>query len=186
MKQKLLIIGAGIYGVVASEIAAEMGCFDEIAFIDDGVTQTPNGVPVIGKTAELSTYGDRYTHAVVAIGNPKARLTILKTIQEETTLSVATLVSPHAYVSPSAQIMEGTIIEPMAVVHMGALIARGCLISAGAVVNHAAMCCEGVHVDCNATVTGYAVVPAGRKLLSGEVFSERLTDPNHLFFTPET
>ncbi len=186
MKQKLLIIGAGIYGVLASEIAAEMGCFDEVAFIDDGAPQTSNGIPVIGKTAELPTLGDRFTHAIVAIGNPAVRLSLLTRIKEETTLSIATLVSPRAYISPTAQIAEGSIIEPLAVVHTGAVIARGCLISAGAVVNHAAMCCEGVHVDCHATVAGYAVVPAGKKVEIGGVFTERLTDPNQMFFKPGT
>ncbi len=186
MKQNLLIIGAGIYGVVALEIAGEMDCYDEIAFVDDGATQTPNGIPVIGKTVDLPTLGDRYTHAIVAIGNPEVRLSLLRKIKEETTLSVATLVSPRAYISPTAQVMEGSVIEPMAVVHTGVIIAGGCLISAGAVVNHAAMCCEGVHVDCNATVAGYTVVPAGKKIGSGEVFNERLTDPHHMFYSFET
>ena len=35
MNRNLLIVGAGIYGVVASEIVADMGCFDKIDFDDD-------------------------------------------------------------------------------------------------------------------------------------------------------
>ncbi len=170
MKQKLLIFGAGIYSVVAAEIAADMAAFEKIAFLDDIREQTPNGIPVIGRIGDAVNLGQHYTHAIVAIGNPKVRLSLLQWIREETALTIATLVSPQAYISPTAQITEGSIVEPMAVVHTGATLACGCLISAGAVVNHAAECCEGVHVDCHATVAGHAVVPKCTKIKSGEVF----------------
>lgn len=46
MNQNLLIIGAGIYGLVAKEIAESMGCFRQIDFVDDGAKKTPDGTPV--------------------------------------------------------------------------------------------------------------------------------------------
>ena len=81
----------------------------------------------------------------------------------------------QAYISPSAQIMNGCIIEPMAVVHTGCVIAVGCIISAGAVVNYNSMCCEGGHIDCNATVEGYCLVPAGTDVCSGVVYKKKDT-----------
>ena len=48
MNKNLLIVGAGTYGVDASEIAADMGCFEKIAFVDDERKTTPNGIEVIG------------------------------------------------------------------------------------------------------------------------------------------
>lgn len=44
MNKNLLIVGAGTYGVVASEIATDMGCFEKIAFVDDERKTTPNGI----------------------------------------------------------------------------------------------------------------------------------------------
>jgi len=41
LNKNLLIVGAGIYSVVAFEIATEMGCFDKIDFIDDTKKATP-------------------------------------------------------------------------------------------------------------------------------------------------
>lgn len=35
MNNNLLIVGAGIYGVVAKEITESMGYFEKIAFVDD-------------------------------------------------------------------------------------------------------------------------------------------------------
>ena len=73
-------------------------------------------------------------------------------------------------------------IEPMAVVHSGCVLGKGCILSAGAVVNHASKCDRGVHVDCNGTVAGYCLVPAGTKIPSGTVYkSEEAVNPEAVF-----
>lgn len=185
MNKNLLIVGAGIYGVVASEIAADMGCFEKIDFVDDERKTTPNGIDVVGTTRDINKLEMKYSNIIVAIGNSKVRLLLLNKIKNEMHYRIVSLVSPKAYISPSAQIMSGCIIEPMAVVHTGCVISVGCIISAGAVVNHASMCCDGVHVDCNATVEGYCFVPAGTLVKSGEVYDRKNIDANDLFFNHE-
>ena len=186
MNNNLLIAGAGIYGIVAKEIAESMKCFEKIAFVDDNSRKTtPNGIEVIGTCDDIENLAADYSNIIVAIGNPEVRLSLIRKIEEETPFKIVTLVSPYAYVSPSAQIMKGTIVEPMAVIHTGAVLAVGCIVSAGAVVNHASMCCDGVHVDCNATVAGMTLVPAGTKIKSGEVYDRKTVDANDLFFNPE-
>lgn len=186
MNKNLIIIGASTYGVVASEIAADMGCFEKIDFVDDERKTTPNGIDVVGTTQDIDELALQYSNIIVAIGNPEVRLSLLNRIKEETPYRIVSLVSPKAYVSPSAQIMSGCIIEPMAVVHTGCVICPGCIISAGAIVNHATMCCDGVHVDCNATVDGYCLVPAGTKICSGEVYKRKDTiKTEDLFFDPQ-
>ena len=185
MNKNLLIVGAGTYGVVASEIAADMGCFEKIDFVDDERKTTPNGLEVVGTTQDIDELAIQYSNIIVAIGNPEVRLSLLNRIKEETPYRVVSLVSPKAYVSPSAQIMSGCIIEPMAVVHTGCVIAVGCFVSAGAVVNYASMCCDGVHVDCNATVAETTLVPAGTKVKCSEVYDRKTVDVNDLFFNPD-
>lgn len=186
MNNNLLIVGAGVYGLVAKEIAESMGCFERIAFVDDNAKTTPNGIEVIGTAHDVDKLAVEYSNIIVAIGNPEVRLSLLNRIKEETPYQIVSLVSPKSHVSPSAQIMSGCIIEPMAVVHTGCVIATGCIISAGAVVNHASMCCDGVHVDCNATVEGYSLVPAGTKICSGEVYKRKDTvKAEDLFFDPQ-
>jgi len=170
MNRNLLIIGAGIYGLVAKEIAEDMGCFDHIAFVDDGANAAPDGTPVVGTSKELVSLSNEYAYTVVAIGNPAVRQMLLQTIENETLLQLAVLVSPKAYVSPSAQLGQGSIIEPMSVVHAGCVLGKGCLVCAGAVVNHAALCGDCVQVDCNATVAGNTVVPGGTKVNSNTVY----------------
>lgn len=172
MKKKLLIIGAGVYGLVAKEIAESMGCFEKIDFLDDNAMETPNGIPVLGSCKDLASYSNMYSAAVVAIGNPDVRLSLLQRIEEESLMQIATLVSPLAYVSPTAQISKGSIVEPMAVIHTGCIIGKGCIISAGAVVNHVSICGDGVHVDCNAVVSGNTFVPPCKKIQSCTVYQQ--------------
>ena len=170
MEQNLLILGAGIYGLVVKELADSTGQFQKIAFVDDGAKTAPDGTAVAGTTKELPTLAGGYTHAVVAIGNPEVRRKLTEQITKTTGLQLATLVSSKAYVSPSAKLGAGCIVEPMAVVHAGCLLGSGCLICAGAVINHGACCGDFVQADCNATVCGFAQVPAGSKLAAGSIY----------------
>ena len=172
MNGNLLIVGAGSYALVAAEVAANMGCFEKIAFVDDAAKALKNGAPVVGTTRDLERLEREYSYVIVAIGNPKVRLSFLEKIQKETTYQIPSLVSPRAYIAPSAKVMRGCIIEPMAVIHSGSVLEEGCIISAGAVVNHESTCCRGVHVDCNGTVEAYTIVPAKTKIPCGEVYSD--------------
>lgn len=169
MNKNLLIVGAGIYSMVARDIAREMSCFEKIDFVDDEKEQTPDGNKVIGKISDLEKLSVTYSNIIIAIGNPKVRLLLIKRI-EEMPYRIVVLVSPRAYIAPSVQIEKGSIIEPMAVIHAGSALQEGCFISAGAVVNHGSMCASGVHVDCNAVVTGGTLVPACTKVESCTVF----------------
>lgn len=171
MNKNLLIIGAGQCGNVAKEIAEAMGCFEKIDFLDD-----TNEI-AIGKFCDYEKYTASYTYAIVAVGNANMRLEWINKL-ESACYKIATLVHPKAYVAPSAQIMKGSIVEPMSAVHTGCVIAVGCIISAGAVINHASMCCDAVHIDCNATVAGNSLVPAGTHVHCGEVFKRSEFTPH--------
>lgn len=180
MNRNLLIVGASTYAVIAFEIAADMGCFEKIDFVDDKRKTTPNGIEVVGTTWDIDKLAVKYSNIIIAIGDPEVRLSFISRIKEETPYRIVSLISPKAYISPSAEIMSGCIVEPMAVVHAGCVIAEGCIISAGAVVNHASMCFEGSHVDCNATVPGYMTVPAKIKVPSGTVYKNVMHTPTEI------
>lgn len=185
MNKNLLIIGAGCCGLAAKETAEAMGCFGKISFIDDNIKELPDGSDILGTVKEFANFATEYSNVFVAIENPEIRLNLLKKIKETTPYKIATLISPKAYISHTAQIMQGSLIETMAVVNTGSIIAIGCIIGAGSVVNHCSMCCEGVHMECNATVSDNTLVPAGTKICSGTVFMRNTIDVNDLFFDAE-
>ena len=150
--KKLLIIGAGQYGMVAKEIAESMQCFDKIAFLDD------NSDMAIGKVGDIEKFYPEYGSLIVAIGNPRVKADIFEVLRS-TDFEMVSLVHPKSYVSPSAEIGKGCIIEPFAVIHTGAIVEDGCFISGGAVVNHNCKIGAHSHIDCNATVMKASAVP---------------------------
>lgn len=171
MNCKLLILGAGTYALLTREIAESTGLFREIAFLDDGAETAPDGTPVLGRISDLKKWSEGFSHAFVAIGNPAIRLKLTEQIEQETACQVATIISPLAYVAPSAEIAPGCMIEPFATVHTRCVLEKCCLVSAGAVINHCSRIERAAHVDCNATVGGYQRVPACEKIPCGSVLN---------------
>lgn len=170
MNKKLLILGAGNCGMSAMEIAKSTGCFEKISFLDDNSKVSPDGSEVLDCIVNFKKYAAEYSNIFVALGNAEVKLNLLQEIEATNSYRIVTLISPNAYISPTAQVMQGSIVEPMAVVNTCSVIGRGCIIGAGSVVNHCSMCGDGVHLECNATVADNAVVPAGTFVDSGEIF----------------
>ena len=182
MNKNLLIIGAGAHGLVAKEIAESMGCFEKISFVDDDYEMTPNGIAVVGKVCDVENLVSEYYNVIVALTNPEHRLQLINKLEEETPCRIVTLISPHSYISPSAQIGKGSIVEPKAVIGTGSVVLTGCIISAGAVIGYYSMCCDATHIDCNATVAENTLVPAGTKVGCGVVYKRNEIMPQDLFF----
>lgn len=185
MNKNLLIIGAGCCGLSAKETAMSMGCYEKIDFLDDTIKELPDGSKIIGCVNDYENFTLEYSNIFVAIANPEIKLGLLNKIKETTPYRIATLVSPRAFVSPSAQIMQGTLVEAMATINTGSVISTGCIIGAGSVVNHCSMCCDGVHLECNATVADNTLVPAGTSIDSGAVYKRENIDVNDFFFDAE-
>lgn len=155
--------------MVAKEIAESMACFERIDFLDD-----VNSI-AIDKLAGYGAYTDVYSYAVVAIGNADVRLDYIHRL-EQARYKIATLVSPSAYLSPSAHIMKGSIIEPMSMVNTGAVIGAGTIICAGAIVNHNARVGDGCLLQCGSIVAARALMESRQTLGYGEIFSGNNAD----------
>ena len=168
MKDNLLILGAGQYGMVVKEIAASINKFAKISFLDD---KNPEAIGTLDACGNLT---DEFGCAIVAMGNPQMRLKWLDKLKH-LGYELPVLVHPMAYVSASAKLEEGTVIEPMAVVHSGAVVMTGGIVCAGAVVNHNATVGCGCQIDCNAVVAANAIVPQETKVQSGSVVHSEIS-----------
>lgn len=170
MNKNLLILGAGQYGTVAKEIAASMECFEKIDFLDDSYgTDNPNyHEESIGTFEDYQKYVTDCTYAIVAIGNPALRKEWMEKL-EDACFRIPVLVSPRAYISPSAQIRKGSIIEPLAGINANAVIGTGTIVSMGAIINHNSMIMDYCHIDCGAIVMSNAVVGSGQKIPAGDI-----------------
>lgn len=169
INKNLLILGAGQYGQVAKEVAESMGCFENIAFLDD------NNEKAIGNLKDYKKFVTEYSYAFVAIGNADLRLSYIEKL-EEACFRIVILVSPKAYVSPSAKLMKGTLVESKAAVNANSTVAIGCFVCAGAVINHNSFVGDGCQLDCGSVVGSNVSLLAKTKLKYNEVFDKDRAD----------
>ena len=167
--KKLLILGAGGYGKTVADVAAQLGCYRRIAFLDDNKAGNPN---VLGKCEEFLQFADADTEVYPAFGNNTARMSWIERLEEQK-IPVATLVHPSAYVSPTAFLHSGVTVLPMAVVNTGVTVEKGCIINIGALIDHDSIIEAGCHLAPGAIVKAENRIPAGRKVDSGTVIENR-------------
>lgn len=163
--KKLLILGAGQYGIVAKEIAESTQEYDAIDYLDDC------SKIAIGKIADYEKFTDTYDSAVVAIGNAEMRLKYIEKLSKAG-FNVPSLIHAKACVSPSAVIGIGSFIEPLAVVHTDVTVGIGCIISAGTILNHNSRIGDGCHLNCGTIVKARAAVDRMFKSDYGQIVSD--------------
>ncbi len=148
---RLLILGAGQYGMVAKEVAEAMGCFEQIDFLDD------NSDLAIGKLDDIRHLD--CDSAFVAIGNPDVREIFFNFIKKP-----VTLIHPDAVIMPSAKIGDGCIIEAGVVICSNSIIGKATIIMSNAVVGHDAEVGSFCQLKYNSTVPARMIVPDKTKL----------------------
>ena len=185
--EKLLHVGAGGFGRVVLEHATAIY---DCAFLDDGDATIVDGVPVIGKTAEMASFYPEYKQLLVTIGNNKLRERLYK---EAATIGFTfpNIIHPSAYVSPHAHIGSGCVILNNAVVQNNAKCGDGCILNPGVELHHdstiGSYCLvytnsvvrsltsvgNRVWIGSTATVSTSAIVPDDAIIGDGEVFKAR-------------
>ena len=168
MPMRLIILGAGGYGRTVADIAAQIGAYDEIRFLDDN-SQTAD---IIGKCADFASFADEQTAFYPAFGNNEGRVSWLNRLVEAG-CKVATIIHPSAYVSPTVCIEQGNVVLPKAVINTGCMVKAGCIINCGAIVDHGCVLEDGVHVCLGAIVKAENRIPRCMKIEAGEIIANR-------------
>ena len=132
--EKLLLVGSGGFGRVVLEHA---GKDYECAFLDDGpeIGTLVDGVPVIGRTAQMQDFFPEYTHLVVSIGNNALREKLYKEAKS-IGYTFPNIIVSSAYISPRATIGTGCVILNNAVVQNDAHLGDGCILNPGVEAHH--------------------------------------------------
>lgn len=121
------------------------------------------GYPVLGTDEDMPALLDRYTHALVAVGQiktPDLRIRLFALL-EQSNCEIPAIVSPHAYVSPHAAVGAGTIVMHGTIINAGAVVGRNCIINSQALIEHDAVIEDHCHVATAAVINGGVRVGAG-------------------------
>lgn len=156
VKEKLLLVGAGGFGRVASETAVlNYDC----AFVDDGVEKGTEicGVEVIGNTSDLPTLFGEYKKLIVTIGNNRVRESIYN-IAVKIGYEFPNLVHPSVYISPYAKIGWGCVFLNHVTVQNGSVVGNGVLLNPGVEIHHDCSVDDFDLIYTNSVVRTYAKV----------------------------
>lgn len=162
---KLVILGAGQYGMVARDVAEATGRYESIAFLDDASDLA------VGRLDDIETID--YDEAFIAIGNPTVRRQYADRVKK-----LATLVHPTAVVMGT--VGKGSIIEPLAIISTGAVVGRCSIIMGGAVIGHNAILGDFCQIRYNAVVAERVTIPDMTQTLCGVVHEQKTQDETFL------
>ena len=150
---KLVIVGAGGHGKVIADIALKNG-YTDISFVDDKNEGNCMGFPIVGKSADITSFDDGKTDFVIGIGNNSTR----KKIAEMYCVNWVTLVHPSAQIAFCVELGKGTVVMANAVINSCAKIGEHCIINTGAIIEHDNVIEGYVHISPNATLGGTVCV----------------------------
>lgn len=161
MGRKLLIVASKRYGDYVKEIAESMGCFEEIAFVDN------DREGAIGKLEDVESFCPEYNCAIAACDDGVERLEWNKKL--EAFYNIPVLFHMDSTISPSANLMPGCIVEPRAVVGCGNTIGQAAVIGANSVIEPYCLVGDGCTLKSGTIVKSTSALNIGTETEQGTV-----------------
>ena len=163
MKDSILVIGGGGHAKVLIELLEETHTYELVGIIDRGLTTNEEvlGYPVLGDDKTLKAMFSMGVHkAVMGIGSRGSNFQRAKVWKKAMDLgfNFPTLIHPHSYVSPRANISEGCQILVGAVVNTDVVIAPISVINTRVVVEHECKIGLNVFIGTGSTMCGKVIV----------------------------
>lgn len=169
MPEKVIIIGAGGHAKVVADVILSGG--DEVAgFLDDFVTGSVMGLPVLGKVEDIDDFAAEYRF-IIGIGSNEVR----RRIARANSLRWHTAVHPRAVVADSAVIGEGSVVMAGAVVNPCAVVGRHCIVNTLADVEHDNVLGDFVHISPGAVLCGTVKVGELTHIGAGAVVKNNIS-----------
>lgn len=156
MNMDVLIIGAGGHGKVVLDILRAAGDVNPVGFIDADASlagTTVAGLEVLGGPNLLPKLRKKYSHAIVAIGDNRARRRYAAAAREAG-FELINAIHPAASVSRSATMGKNVVVSAGAVICTEAQVADSVIINTSAVVDHECVVGEAAHICPGALLAG--------------------------------
>ena len=174
----IILIGAGGHARACIEVIESGGQYKIAGLVekDERIDEKKIGYPIIGVDEDLETLRQKYTYALVTVGqikSPKTRIKIYKTLKKlEYQLPV--VISSSAYLSKYTEIYEGTIIMHGVLLNAGVEIGANCIINNMALVEHDVKIGNHCHIATGAILNGEIQVGEGTFIGSGVITKQSI------------
>jgi sugar O-acyltransferase (sialic acid O-acetyltransferase NeuD family) len=178
-KQDLIIVGAGGHALSCIDVIEQQNKFSIAGLVglEDEIGSIVNGYKVIAADSELPELAKIYPSALVTVGqirNVDVRISLFqKCVQAG--FSMATVISPNAYVSLNAQIGEGSIIMHGVIINSSTKVGNNCIINSQALIEHGSSVGDNSHISTGVIVNGDVKIGKNCFIGSGSVIKESIS-----------
>lgn len=158
----LLVMGCGGHARSVGDVALRIG-YKELLFVDSGA-RPGERIFSFNVQQTLSDSLPMDWLAFPASGDNGQRMQQIK-VAVEKGFSLASLVSPLAYLGESVTVAMGTLVAHHAHVGPSAIVGEGCIINTGAIVEHECLIGDFSHISVNTTIAGRCII--GKRVFVG-------------------
>lgn len=185
MKEKLVLIGGGGHTKSCIDVIQEEGRFDIVGIVENPGFQAPGigsqvlGYQVIGTDDDLPVLANTYGNFLITVGQITQPDTRIRLFEKLRMLGgrFPVIISPHAYVSPTALVGPGTIVMHHAVINTEARVGMNCIVNTGALIEHEAVTGDHCHISTYAVLNGQCAVGSRTFIGSHAVLSNNISIP---------
>ena len=185
MKKRLILIGGGGHCKSCIDVIEQSGQFEVVGILDkqELVGQKVLDCDIIGTDDQidrLAKQGHEFLITIGQIRSPQLRQKLFTKLQV-CHASLATVISPRAYVSKHASVEEGSIVMHHALVNANARIGKNCIINSKALIEHDVVIGDHCHISTAAIVNGGTEIKQGTFFGSNAVSKEHVKTSKEVF-----
>ncbi len=153
--RSVVILGASGHAKVVLEAVRAMGCFDVVGMTDPAAgARSVLGVPVLGGDDILPDLRAQGVQAaVVALGDNSLRHRLAVRVRE-LGFELPPVIHPEAFISPTAEILDGAVVMARAVVGTASIVRAFAIVNTGAIIDHDNVIGEAAHVAPGCSLAG--------------------------------
>lgn len=182
--ESIILIGGGGHCLSCIDVLNSANTFEIVGILDtsDKVGTFISGIEIIGTDDDIPNLVSKYKNFLITIGQIKScekRRRIFNTVKNNGG-NLPVVISPKAYISPSAFIDEGTIVMHHSLINAKAVIGKNCIINTGALIEHEVIIGDFCHISTQAIVNGQVIVGKNSFIGSNSVIANNLSLPDEI------
>jgi sugar O-acyltransferase (sialic acid O-acetyltransferase NeuD family) len=180
--KKIILVGGGGHCISCIDVILSTGEFEICGILDtpEKLGTIISGIRVIGTDDDIARLVSEYENFLITIGQIKSSETRIKVFNliRNYNGKLPSIISPRAYISPSASIDEGTIVMHNALINADATIGKLCIVNTGALVEHESNVGDFCHISTYAVVNGQVAIGKRSFVGSNAVIANNVTIPD--------
>ncbi|GKT11117.1 MAG: hypothetical protein ISEC1_P0080 [Thiomicrorhabdus sp.] len=183
-KIPLLLIGGGGHCRSCIDVVDATGEYEIVGIVEaDGVVPD-NMTPydLVGFDSDLPSLLQETPHCLISVGQVKSSQVRENLFMELKVMGaiLPSIISPSAYVSPTAKVGEGSIVMHQAMVNAYAQIGCNVIVNSQALVEHDAVIANHCHISTGSKVNGEVLIGEGCLIGSGSVIKQGVELTDHV------